>query len=244
VVDNINNGTSHYNSLQASLNYHAAKGLTFTSSYTWSHNLDDTDGYIGFSAVSQLYVYNTKLNKGNSSLDQRHVFVSSAVYDLPFGRGRTFGSHMNRGVDAVLGGWQLNAVVQAETGTPYSIIYNQTNGNYSLRASSNGMIVQPHSISGQWINNTFVQPPAGQEGNTSRNQFFGPGFATGDVSLFKTLNLTDRLKTELRAESFNITNTPQFTNPDSNPADGTFGQITGTRQASERQLQMAVRFLF
>ncbi|CAN5605628.1 hypothetical protein BH10ACI4_BH10ACI4_34810 [soil metagenome] len=244
VVYNINNGTSHYSSLQASLNYHAAKGLTFTSSYTWSHNLDNTDGYIGFNAVSQLYIYDTKLNKGNSSLDQRNVFVSSVVYDLPFGRGRQFGSNINRVVDTVLGGWQMNAVVQAETGTPYSVLFNQYGGNYSLRASTNGRIVQPHSIQGQWINNTFVQPPAGQQGNTGRNQFYGPGFATGDVSLFKTLALTERVKTELRAESFNITNTPQFTNPDSNPANGTFGQITGTRQSSERQLQMAVRFLF
>ena len=166
------------------------------------------------------------------------------MYDLPFGRGRMFGSHLNRGLDTVLGGWQLNAVVQAETGTPYSVLYNQYGGNYSLRASTTGLIQQPKSIRGQWINNTFTQPPAGQEGNTGRNQFFGPGLATGDVSLFKTLTLTERLKTELRAESFNITNTPQFTNPDSNPSDGNFGQISGTRQSSERQLQMAVRFLF
>jgi hypothetical protein len=244
VVYNLNNGTSHYNSLQAQLNYRAAKGLTFTSSYTWSHNLDDTDGYIGFYSVSQLYIYNTRLNKGNSSLDQRHVFVSSAVYDLPFGRGRMFGSHLNRGLDAVLGGWQMNALVQAETGTPFSVLYNQYGGNYSLRASSNVPIQQPHSISGHWINNTFVLPPAGQEGNTGRNAFFGPGFASGDVSLFKTLNLTERLKTELRAEAFNITNTPQFTNPDTNAADATVGQVQGTRQSTERQLQMAVRFLF
>jgi len=68
----------------------------------------------------------------------------------------------------------------------------------------------------------------------------------GDVSLFKTLTLTERFKTELRAEAFNITNTPQFTNPSGswNPSDSNFGLITGTRQASERQLQMAVRILF
>ncbi|WP_255550984.1 TonB-dependent receptor [Granulicella sp. dw_53] len=244
VVYNQNNGTSHYNSLQAQLTYRAAKGLTFTSSYTWSHNIDNSDGFIGFSAVSQLYPYDTRLNKGNSTLDQRHVFVSSAVYDLPFGRGRMFASHLNRGLDTVVGGWQLNALVQVETGTPFSVLFNQSNGNYSLRASTTGPVQQPHSVKGQWIVNNFVQPPAGQEGNTSRNQFYGPGFATGDVSLFKTLPLTERLKAELRAEAFNITNTPQFTNPDTNAGNATVGQIQSTRQATERQLQMAVRFLF
>jgi len=102
-----------------------------------------------------------------------------------------------------------------------------------------------HSISKGWFDtSTFFQPPAGQEGNVARNSIYGPGYVQGDVSIFKTLTLTQRLKTELRAEAFNITNTPQFTNPDGNPTDGNFGFVTGTRQSSERQLQMAVRILF
>ena len=244
VVLRINNGIAHYNSLQAQLNYRATNGLTLTTSYTWSHNLDDTDGYLGFSAVSPLYVYDTRLNKGNSTLDQRNVFVASALYELPFGHGHMFGSNWNRGLELVAGGWQMNTIVQAATGTPFSVVYNQYNGNYSLRASSRGPVQTPRSITGAYVVNTFIQPPAGQDGNVGRNSIYGPGLATGDVSLFKTLHLTERVGSELRAEIYNVTNTPQFTNPDSNPADGTFGLIAGTRQASERQMQMAVRFTF
>ncbi len=245
VVYNIDNGTSRYNSLQAQLNYRATRGLVFTSSYTWSHNIDDTDGYLGFYAVSPLYVYNDAVNKGNSSLDQRNIFVASALYDLPFGHGRSFGSSWNRGLELVAGGWQLNTIVQAETGTPFTVLQNQYGGTYSLRANVTGAVDVTHSVlSRPYIIGDFSAPAAGAEGNTGRNEFYGPGLATGDVSLFKTLHFTERFNAELRAEVFNVTNTPSFTNPDSNISDGTFGQITGTREYSERQMQMAVRFTF
>ncbi len=245
IVAQFNNGVSHYDSLQASINHRYSKGLTLTGSYTWAHNLDNSDGYLGFYAVSPLYVFNPRLNKGNSSLDQRNVFVASALYELPFGRGKQFGNSWNRGLDLVAGGWQLNTIVQAETGTPITVVYPQYGGNFSIRASADRPIAQPHSISGHWFDTTpFYKPPVGTDGNVARNYLHGPGLAEGDVSLFKNIALTERVKAELRAEAFNVTNTPQFTNPDSNPQDGNFGKITGTRQYSERQLQMAVRFTF
>ena len=248
VVYNLNDGVSHYNSLQTQLNYRASKSLTLTSSYTWAHNIDNTNGYLGFYAVSDLYFYDHKLNKGNSSLDQRNVFVASALYSLPYGRGQMFGSNINRGLDIVLGGWQLNTIVQAQTGTPFSVTFPVYGGGTSIRAdyANNGQPIYNRSISGYYLNpNVFSKvSPSGRQGNTGRNQFFGPGFAEGDVSMFKTLGFTERFKTELRAEVFNVTNTPQFTNPDGTITDGNFGRITGTRQASERQMQMAIRFLF
>lgn len=246
VVLNQTNGVSHYNSFQAQLNYHATNSLIFTSSYTWSHNIDDTDGFLGFYAVSPLYVYNDKLNKGNSTLDQRNVFVASALYDLPFGHGHMFGNNWNRGLELAAGGWQFNTIVTAETGSPFTVLQPVYGGGYSLRANETGGNPVTHSVLSQPYLRTadFSVPAAGTEGNTGRNQFYGPGLAEGDVSLFKTLHFTDRLSSELRAEIYNVTNTPAFTNPDGNVTDGTFGQITGTRQNSERQMQMAVRFLF
>ena len=245
IVAQFNNGTSHYNSLQTSLNHRYSQGLTLTGSYTWAHNIDDSDGYLGFYAVSPLYAFDTRINKGNSSLDQRNVFVASALYELPFGKGKMFGSNWNRTLDTIAGGWQINTIVQAETGTPFTVTYPQYGGNYSIRASANGPIPQPHSISGHWFDPTvFFKPALGTDGNIPRNFLHGPGIAQGDVSVFKNISLTERVKAELRAEAFNVTNTPQFTNPDSNVGDGSFGQISGTRQYSERQLQMAVRFTF
>jgi hypothetical protein len=249
VVYNSNDGVSHYNSLQAQLNCRAAKGLTLTTSYTWSHDIDNADGYLGFYDVSQLDVYDHALNKGNSALDQRNVFVGSFLYDLPFGHGQMFASHVNHVVDAVLGGFQLNTVVQAETGNPFSV-YNPTYGGvFTQRLDANGPVIVTHAIASpgtaRYITGNFSVPTAIElQGNTGRNAFFGPGIAEGDVSLFKNVALTERYKMELRAEVFNVTNTPQFTNPDGNIQDGNFGQVTATRQASERQMQMAVRFTF
>lgn len=244
VVAEFNNGTSHYNSMQVSLEQRYQHGLTLTGSYTWAHNIDDSDGYLGFYAVSPLYAFDTRLNKGNSSLDQRHVFTASSLYELPFGHNRMFGHNWNKTIDTIAGGWQFNAIVQAETGTPISIVYPQYGGNFSIRANHDGPIVMTHSISKGWFDPAGFSKPATGDGNVGRNSVYGPGIAEGDISLFKNLTLTERLKCELRAEAFNVTNTPQFTNPDGNVTDGNFGLISATRQYSERQLQMAVRFTF
>ncbi len=247
VILNKTDGVAHYNSLQAQLNYRAVRGLVLTSSYTWSHNIDNTDGYLGFYAVSPIYTYNHALNKGNSGLDQRSAFVASALLDLPFGHGRAFGNNWGRGLELAAGGWQLNTIVTAETGTPFSVIGVQNYGNtYSLRANQSGPYPITHSVLSRpyLVKADFSAPAPGTEGNTGRNGFYGPGFASGDVSLFKTLHFTERFGTELRAEVYNVTNTAEFTNPDTNLSDGTFGQITSTRNYSERQMQMAVRFLF
>ena len=247
MVLNQTDGVSHYSSLQAQLNYRATNSLVLTSSYTWSHNIDDTDGFLGFYAVSPIYYFNHALNKGNSSLDIRNVFVASALYDLPFGHGHMIGNGWSRPLELAAGGWQLNTIVTAQTGSPFSVIGVQNYGNtYSLRANEAGGAPVTHSVlSGPYLAKADFSAPVGNtEGNTGRNQFYGPGLAEGDVSLFKTLHFTDLFATELRAEVYNVTNTPQFTNPDTNLSDGTFGQITGTREYSERQMQMAVRFTF
>lgn len=121
-------------------------------------------------------------------------------------------------------------------------------GGTSIRAdyANNGQPIYTKSISGNYLNPAAFSKvqPSGRQGTTGRNQFYGPGIVSGDVSMFKTLGITERFKTELRAEVFNVTNTPQFTNPDGTITNGNFGRVTGTRQASERQMQMAVRFLF
>jgi len=245
VIAQFNNGTSHYNSLQTQLNHRMGNNLTLTTAYTWGHNIDNSDGYIGYFSVSPLYVFDPSINKGNSTLDQRHVFVASALYNLPFGHGQRFGSHWGRGLELAAGGWQLNTIVQAQSGTPVSILTPQYGTNYSPRATTTGLILLPHSISGKWFDtSTITATPLGSQGNIARNSVFGPGTVHGDVSIFKTLHFTERFATELRAEAFNITNTAQFQNPDSYTTDGNFGHITATRQYSSRQLQMAIRLLF
>jgi hypothetical protein len=96
-------------------------------------------------------------------------------------------------MELAAGGWQLNTIVQAQTGTPVTILTPQFGTNYSPRASTSGPILLPHSISGQWFDTSgIVATPLGSQGNISRNSVFGPGLATGDVSVFKTLHFTER----------------------------------------------------
>ena len=238
-------GNANYSSLQTQLNHRFSHGLTSTASYTWSHTQDDTDGLFGFFTPNSLIFGQHTLNYGNSTLDQRHVFSFSNLYELPIGRGKTFGANWGKGLDRIAGGWQVNTLVQLQSGQPLTVQYPDFSGNFSQRPIQTGHLSQPHSVSGLYFDpSVFTQPPAAQEGNVGRNSIYGPGFVDLDLSIFKNLAITDRLHTELRGEAFNLTNTPAFTNPDGNLTDPNAGRITSTRQASERQLQLAVRFIF
>ncbi len=245
----LNNGISRYDSLQVQLNKRLANGFNFTTSYTWSHTRDDSDGLFGYFTPNSLYLPNTRLGYGNSVQDQKNVFVFSSLYELPIGRGKLVGTNWNRGLDAVAGGWQFNTIVQLQTGTPFTVQYNDYSGNVTQRGFLASTYKEPRSVSGYWFDPTaFLSPsqkPSTGIGNVGRNQFFGPGAAELDLSAFKNIAITERLHTELRGEAFNLTNTPQFQNPVGDLTNsGQVGHITGTRQYSERQLQLAVRFTF
>jgi hypothetical protein len=242
-------GVANYNSLQVQFNHRFSHGLTSTASYTWSHALDDSDGLFGFFTPNSLIFNHHSLNYGNSLFDQRNVFAFSNLYELPFGRGKTFGSHWGRGLDLIAGGWQVNSLVQLQSGQPFTVQYPDYGGNFSQRPIQKGILIQPRSISGLWFNPSVYSQPGGasadgQQGNVARNSLYGPGFTDMDLSVFKELSLTERVKTQLRGEAFNITNTPAFTNPVASLTDPNAGRVTSTRQSSERQIQLAVRFMF
>ena len=168
-------------------------------------------------------------DKGNSGLDHRNVFVASAVYDLPFGGGQHFVPSLNRAVDSVLGGRQLNTVVQAETGNPFSIYYPSYGGVYMQQANSNGLVTFPLSILGSYFTGSFSAPRRIGCRAPGTQRVLQARIAEGDIPLFKNVVLSERDRMELRREVFNVINTPQFTNPDGNLNDGTFGQVTSTR---------------
>lgn len=245
----LNNGNSKYDSLQVQLNKRLSNGFNFTTSYTWSHTRDNSDGLFGYFTPNSLYLPNTRLGYGNSAQDQKNVFVFSSLYELPIGKGKLVGANWNRGIDALAGGWQLNTIVQLQTGTPFTVQYYDYSGNFTQRGFLASTYKEPKSVSGYWFDpSAFLsasQRPSTGIGNVGRNQFFGPGVAELDLSAFKNIAITERLHTELRGEAFNLTNTPQFQNPVGDLTNsGQVGHITGTRQYSERQLQLAVRFTF
>jgi hypothetical protein len=251
IMFNNYNGTANYNGLQLHFEHHQGTNLLITASYAWSHALDDSPGS-NLSSTTPLY-YDPKADYGNSLQDERHVFSSSILYHLPFGRGQMFASRVNYPMNLLIGGWQINVIGRLATGTPLDL--SVSGAVDADRPDLVGNIIYPKSINnGTWFNTAAFTPVPtvvanGQTvfarlGTLRRNQIYGPGSRAADVSLQKNIQFTERYILELHGDAFNITNTPQFTNPDAGLHDASFGKITGTQLDSQRELQLAARFTF
>lgn len=239
-------GTSNYNSLQAQLERRFSKGWQFLASYTWSHAIDDSAGAFD-NQTNRVDPRNLASERGNSSLDVRHRFVFSTLYQLPFGRGREYGSDIPKALDYVLGGWQLNSILTLQTGLPFDLV---DPGNPETRPD----IIGPVSVTGDpdmyFTTSAFARVPTNgagvklRPGTFGRNVLYGPGTKNLDLSFFKEFNITERFKTQFRTEFFNVTNTPQFSQPNTDITSGDFGKIRGTRLGTNRQIQFALRLEF
>jgi hypothetical protein len=279
-------GSGNYNGLQVSINRNMGNNLLLTGAYTFSHTLDNSNGAFstGANGAGDRFFITSAgpsflLNHGNSDQDQRQSFVASAVYNLPFGHGQKFGSSVPRIVDEAIGGWQANAIVTLDSGTPFDINVSGI-GNIDNRADVlQYKRVGRAQVGGTndanrltYFTGTFAPPPmvmnaSGNEvyaraGDVERNQFFGPGYKAVDFGIFKDFTITQRVKFQLRAQAYNLFNTPAFTNPDGDIHDGIqsadgstystgtgaqfngFGSIDGTRAQSERQMEFAARINF
>jgi len=240
-------GSGSYNGLQAKLVRRMATGLQVNASYTWSHTLDNADDVLANAPTGILVGTNgmplLKYQRGSSNNDQRQLFGVAAIYELPFGRGRTFGQNMPKALDEVVGGWQWNNVIGLATGTPLDIQGSSGpngrpdyHGGCKTNASWNVWIKCP---AGAFTN------PAGLVGDLSRNSFPGPGTKDWDMSLIKSFSIAERVKSEFRAQVYNLTNTPNFQDPDTNYNNGDFGQLTSVRQSPpDRELEVALRVSF
>jgi hypothetical protein len=246
------NGISNYDGLQAHFEHRQSSGLVGTFSYAWSHTLDDSTGaYEGQTAA--LY-YDPMADYGNSNQDQRQIFSSSILYPLPFGRGQHFASNVSLPIDWLIGGWQTSVIALVQTGTPFDLSTGQNQpGN---RPDLAGSIKYPKSITGYWFdpaafsaNIPTITAPDGTTvysrlGTLHRNQVYGPGYRVVNFSLQKNLHLAERYTLELHGDAFNLLNSAEFTNPNSNVSGSNFGQVEGTQVYSNREIQLAARFTF
>lgn len=236
-------GISNYNSLQIDLERRFSKGLQFRAAYTFSKVQSDSDG--AFDSGKPQDIRSFASEYGLSAIDQRNRFVLSSLYELPFGRGRQFGANWNKAMDLALGRWQVNGIWTWASGQPFNIT---TGGDQ--RPNVNG----PVTIYGNpslYFDTSAFSPVAQNSGgvyltpgNAGRNLLTGPGVLNLDFSVFKDFAITEKVKTQFRAEFYNLANHPRFANPDGNFFDGNFGQITSTALSSERQIQFALRINF
>jgi hypothetical protein len=242
-------GNSTYNALQVSLNRRFVHGLQFSANYTWSHAIDDSPGAFDNYQGSVVDYRDLAAEKSSSDLDFRNRFVFTSLYALPFGKGMKYGSTWNGIENSVLGGWQVNVIYTASSGTPFDVYYNGGNptvrpdliGNPSVGITTPYQYFNPAAFSAVPLNSAGIEI---RGGTTPRNYLVGPGISNLDFSTFKNFAFGERYNLQFRAEFFNLTNTPQFVNPNNNFTDPNFGQLQSTRLGSERQIQFALKFSF
>ncbi len=241
-------GKSDYNAMQIQYEHRLTAGLQVTGAFTWSKTTDDSCGNLD-ACAPQLYT-DFAIEHGLSTQDVDYVFSPSVIYELPFGRGKRWGGDASRWVDYAIGGWQFNAIYVLQGGTPFSIT---ASGNPSSeRADLVGKpVIHPGNIADYVEAGAFAVPAkngAGvylAPGTSARNLIRGPGFSNLDFAVFKNFAITERFRAQFRAQAYNLTNTPHFSNPgDTNLNDGHIGQINSVLTNSWRQVELAMRFTF
>jgi hypothetical protein len=254
-------GGSSYNAAQVTLEHRMSKGLSLMSSYTYDSNLNNIPdpGTWETLAVVGLLTNNPGYDWGYSDNAARHLFNLQANYTLPFAKSSTGFRRL------ALGGWQVNAIAFYTSGIPFTVV---DSAFASAPINQPGLTTdRPDVVAGQsfgvrhhtvnrWFNTAaFTPQPFGHAGNEARNQLWGPPNRQLDVSTSKMFHIRESLQMQFRAESFNLTNTANFNQP--NAAIGefdsagipttaaSFGQITSTRIGSApRQFQFALKLLF
>jgi hypothetical protein len=239
------NNESWYHGLQAKLNKRFSHGLQFLVSYTWSKSLDlagspaSGGGAVGGPQSVTLF----QQSKGPSGFDVRHRFVTSYVWDLPFGEGRRFAS--GGLLKPILENWQFSGIVTLSTGRPFTVFLNTgvNNGAPSWpNQIGDGKLDDPGPD--LWFDvSDFEAPPPNTYGNSGRGVLNAPGTQTIDVSLSRIFPIGDRFKLQFRADAFNLFNTPQFGFPNQNIGSPTAGRITSTI-ADNRSMQFALKLDF
>ena len=183
--------------------------------------------------------------EADSSIDIPIVFTGSAVYELPFGKGKPF---LNNGIVSVLlGHWQANTLVIARQGTPFTPTINIDNANANGGTQRPNVIgdpsTGPHTLSRFFNTAAYAVAAPYSFGSAGRNSLRGPRYTNADVSVFRSFPVFHEERLELRAEAFNFLNHPQFSNPDGTLEDANFGQIKSTT-GNPREIQLAAKYTF
>ncbi len=297
-------GTDHYDALQLSLNRRFSSGLTVGSQYAWSHSIGDTNGSNDARTAANNYSFSA--DYGSNQSDVRQTFNLNALYELPYGNRKRFGSTAGKLAKGILGDWQLGGLFNARTGLPIEVLItrpdivyknNLTGAISSGPVVANGVVqttpiinvpgggssrntrrpdlvpgVNPYIVNGGtlWVNPAaFSVPQPGTFGNLGRNALRGPGISQLDLTLSKSLAVTERVKLQFRAECFNILNKAVFAVPGgstprladatgtlqpgqaytTSSAGGNFGALTSTVSnqvglGTNRQFELSMRLNF
>jgi hypothetical protein len=257
-------GTTTYDALQALLTRRFGNSV-FGTAYTWSKaiNFADNDG-----GPRIQYLPEKQRNRGVAGYDRTSNLQTYLVYDLPFGKGQRWASE---GLASKLfGGFQVSGVMSVMSGLPFSVVQGTAP---NLRAGGSGQVPnqllpeirilggvgtasQRGAAAGPWFDNTISRPTApcacawatedgARFGSLGRNTLRGPGYFETDLSVYRTILITERVRFQFRAEALNATNHANFANPAADITGSNFGFITGTTGPNQsRQWRFGARVSF
>jgi hypothetical protein len=260
-------GYSNYNSLQCRLEKRFSQGLSALVSYTWGKTLADSIDQLASGGDATTYQgakrtpqngYDRRSEYGLADFDVKQRLSASAVWQLPYGHGRHFGSSNNT-LNQLLGGWDFSPIVTAEGGLPLTIVQSQLlnlGGNRLSRPNriGNGSLPASQQSVNQWFDvNTFVilqtdpaKPgfvPFQAFGNSGVGILRGPSLANIDFSLAKEFRLTERQMFQFRTEFFNALNHTNLGTPNRFVNTSTFSSITESTTPG-REVQVSARISF
>ncbi len=258
-----NSGTTNYNAIQGKVEQRFSHGVSFLFDYTHSKLIDDASSVFSTTVLSSpnssslvaADTFRPYLERDSSSGDMPNVTSFSGIYELPAGRGHRFAA---TGVgDALLGGWSVNSIFSLQSGMPVTVTQATNNNAFAGFALQRPNIVgNPKLPASQrtpahYFNTAaFATAPQFVLGTASRNPVRGPAYRDLDFALVKHTKLIEGMDMEFRAEMFNITNTPAFSQPNGSfvppvivngvPQPTVFGSITSTT-TDPRVVQFALR---
>jgi hypothetical protein len=249
-----NVGTTFYQGFELSLRQRLAHGLSYSIAYTRSKLMDDASSVFDASILTGPIAnypvadsFNRKLERDYSTGDIPHVFVSSVVWDLPAGAGRA--RQLSGVLGAIANDWTIASLVTLESGVPVAVTqttnFNAFAGFGVQRPNLVGNPTLPANqrTPGQWFNTAaFAVAPQFTIGSASRNPVRGPSYRDVDLTLMRRIPVSARQAIEIRAEVFNLLNTPNFGAPNAVLGAANFGTITTA--LDPRVVQLALKFVF
>jgi len=231
-------GNSIYNGMVFTAKYAGRKGYFFQTSYTLGKSIDTNSAFFGSlgeaAGVDNRFALN--LERGPSSFDVRHRFISVYVLDIPIGPGHRLLGWNNGFNRQVFGGWQISGITTLQSGAPFTVV----NGGADRSGFNQAAADRPDVASGKlrqsnrnpddaFDRNYFITPPAGRVGTSGRNQYYGPGVHNWDFQVGKSFPLYgENTKLTFKADFFNLFNHANFSNPVRDRSNANFGRITQT----------------
>jgi hypothetical protein len=259
------NDFSNYHGLQLIYKRRVSSGLGFQFGYTLSKSKDNRSWDPSLSTVSTGSVQaasstpfdlrDRRLNYTWSDFDRRHVIQGTYTYELPFGKGRKFGTGASKIVDYLIGGWDTSGTVLVTSGRPFTVFSGintvsnvvQSTADCAGCSRNSGKLVL-ESGKNFWFDTTtralFAVPAPGSIGNTGRNFFLAPRYFQWDSSIAKKFKVTETVGFALRFDIRNVLNHPSFDNPTAVINSAIFGRINDSVTNTARRIQLSGKITF